>query len=94
MINRLNIARLLVISGFVVGTTSLLATFGHIGNPAYLAQTDFDGGQGHTWYHALREAFGDAGVPQRTGLRKYSPPPLLPGLQVPGRGRPARVSRC
>ncbi len=34
-----------------------------------------------------------AGVPQRSGLRHRSAPTLLPGLQLPDRGRPARVSR-
>jgi hypothetical protein len=59
MINQLNIARALLIFGFLYGLTSLLATFNHIGDPAYLVQSDFGGGQAHSWYHALREAFGD-----------------------------------
>lgn len=59
MINRLNIARALLVFGFLYGLTSLLATFNHIGDPAYLVQESFGGGQAHSWYHALREAFGD-----------------------------------
>ena len=59
MITRMNISRALLVFGFLYGMTSLLATFNHIGDPAYLAQESFGGGQGHTWYHALREAFGD-----------------------------------
>ena len=59
MINRMNIARALLVFGFLYGMTSLFATFNHIGDPAYLVQESFGGGQGHSWYHALREAFGD-----------------------------------
>lgn len=39
--------------------TSLVPTFQHIGDPLYLVQAEFDGGQAHSWYHALREGFGD-----------------------------------
>lgn len=56
---RLLIARILIVLGFLVGLSSLFATFGHIGDPAFMATPAFDGGPGHTWYHALREAFGD-----------------------------------
>jgi hypothetical protein len=59
MLTRLNIARALLVFGFLYGLTSLLATFNHIGDPAYLVQESFGGGQAHSWYHALREAFGD-----------------------------------
>ena len=59
MLTRLNIARALLVFGFLYGLTSLLATFNHIGDPAYLVQENFGGGQAHSWYHALREAFGD-----------------------------------
>lgn len=56
---QLNLARGLLVFGFLYGLTSLLATFNHIGDPAYLVQAEFGGGQAHSWYHALREAFGD-----------------------------------
>jgi len=59
MMNRLNIARGLLVFGFLYGLTSLGATFNHIGDPAFLVQENFGGGQAHSWYHALREAFGD-----------------------------------
>ena len=59
MITRLNIARSLLVFGFLYGMTSLFATFDHIGDPAYLVQESFGGGQAHSSYHALREAFGD-----------------------------------
>ena len=59
MLTRLNLARLLVVLGFLVGLGSVAATFGHIGDPAFTARPDFDGGAAHPWYHALREAFGD-----------------------------------
>jgi len=56
---QLNLARGLLVFGFLYGLTSLLATFNHIGDPAYLVQAEIGGGQAHSWYHALREAFGD-----------------------------------
>lgn len=59
MLTRLNLARALLVFGFLYGLGSLFATFGHIGDPDFLVQESFDGGQGHAWYHALREAFGD-----------------------------------
>ena len=59
MINQLNIARAMLVFGFCYGLASLLATFTHIGDPAYLVQSNFGGGQAHSWYHALREACGD-----------------------------------
>lgn len=59
MLTRLNIARALLVFGFLYGLTSLLATINHIGDPAYLVQESFGGGQAHSWYHALRETFGD-----------------------------------
>lgn len=57
--DRLSVARTLLVLGFLVGLFSLLPTFGHIGDPAYLATAGFGGGQHHTWYHALREGMGD-----------------------------------
>ena len=57
--NQLNLARGLLVFGFLYGLTSLGATFNHIGDPAYLVQPEFGGGQAHSWYHALREACGD-----------------------------------
>lgn len=57
--NRLNLARSLVVLGFLIGLGSLGSTFDHIGDPAYLVTAAFDGGQAHAWYHALREGFGD-----------------------------------
>lgn len=59
MINRPNIARALLIFGFVYGLTSLTATFGHIGDPTYMVAAEFGGGQTHSWHHALREVFDD-----------------------------------
>ncbi|MDG2175167.1 MAG: hypothetical protein P8M72_03390 [Gammaproteobacteria bacterium] len=59
MMTQLNITRALLVFGFLYGLTSLLATFNHIGDPAYLVQAEFGGGQAHSWYQALHEAFGD-----------------------------------
>lgn len=62
MFNRLNIARTLVVLGLLTGLGSLAATFSHIGDPAFMVAPEFDGGPHHSWYHALREAFGDIGT--------------------------------
>ena len=56
---RINVARVLVVAGFAIGLTSLSATFSHIGDPNYLVQPEFENGQTHAWYHALREAVGN-----------------------------------
>jgi len=59
MTDRLNIARSLVLLGFLIGLGSLWSTFAHVGDPAYLLAPGFDGGAAHAWYHALREGLGD-----------------------------------
>jgi Ca2+/Na+ antiporter len=55
---RINIGRALVLTGFLVGLTSLWATFSHISDPNYLLLSSYDNGPGHARYHALREVFG------------------------------------
>lgn len=57
--NRLNIARALMVIGLVVGLESLRQTFLHIGDPLFTLPPEFGGGTTHAWYHALREAVGD-----------------------------------
>lgn len=57
--SRLNIARVLLVIGLGIGLESLLATFSHIGDPAFAGQAELFGGPTHTWYHALREGVGD-----------------------------------
>ena len=57
--SRLNIARILVTIGLLVGLQSLYATFTHIGDPLFILPSGFGGGTTHAWYHALREAVGD-----------------------------------
>ena len=54
---RLNIARALVIVGFMIGLTSLYQTVSHIGDPEFLLV----GGDiiDHGYYHFFREAGGD-----------------------------------
>ncbi len=56
---KLNIGRLLIVLGLVVGLESLRQTFSHIGDPLYTVMPEFGGGTTHSWYHALREAMGD-----------------------------------
>ncbi|MDB4511862.1 hypothetical protein N9060_00225 [Arenicella sp.] len=60
--SKLNIARILVAIGMIIGVESLAATFGHIGDPLYTLPEEFGGGTTHAWYHALREALGDIGT--------------------------------
>ena len=57
--SRLNIGRILIVLGLVVGLESLRMTFKHIGDPLYTLLPEFPGGTTHAWYHALREAVGD-----------------------------------
>ncbi len=57
--SKLNIARVLILIGIVVGAESLMQTFNHIGDPLFRISVDHPGGADHAWYHALREAVGD-----------------------------------
>lgn len=57
--NKLNIARVLILIGIVVGLESLWQTFNHIGDPLFRISVDHPGGADHAWYHALREFVGD-----------------------------------
>lgn len=59
---QLNIARVLLVVGLGIGLGSLMATFSHIGDPAFAGQAELFGGPSHTWYHALREGVGDVGA--------------------------------
>lgn len=59
MLSRFILARLLLVAGFLTGLGSLMATFGHIGDPLYRVSAEFDGGRAHSWYHALREGCAD-----------------------------------
>lgn len=62
MLNRLNIGRLLLVAGLVVGWESLFQTFNHVGDPRFMISATHPGGEHHAWYHALREAFGDIAI--------------------------------
>ena len=57
--NRLNLCRLLIVSGFALGLVSLTITASHIGDPLYTLIAEFEAGATHAWYHALREISGD-----------------------------------
>lgn len=59
MNSRLNIARVLIVLGLIVGLESLRQTFMHIGDPLFTLPPEFPSGTKHAWYHALREAVGD-----------------------------------
>lgn len=60
--NKLNIARVLIVIGMVVGWESLYQSFHHIGDPLFLISPDHPGGDTHAWYHVLRELMGDIGT--------------------------------
>ncbi len=56
---RLNIARVLLVIGLLIGYTSLSKTLGHIGSPGYLLVAASTEGPTHGWYHVFREGVGD-----------------------------------
>lgn len=55
----LNIARVLVVVGLIIGLESLYQTFNHIGDPLFRISPEHPGGADHAWYHCLRELLGD-----------------------------------
>ena len=55
--NYLNIARGLVITGFLLGLTSFYQTISHIGDPEFLLVAGDT--LNHGYYHFFREAGGD-----------------------------------
>lgn len=57
--NKLNIARVLVVLGLIVGWESLFQSFNHIGDSLFLISAEHPGGETHAWYHVLRELMGD-----------------------------------
>lgn len=62
MVSRLNIGRVLIVIGFLVGWESLYQTFNHIGDPLFMISPEHPGGDTHAWYHTLRELMGDIGT--------------------------------
>lgn len=60
--SRLNIARVILVIGLIIGLPSLFATFSHIGDPLFTLPPENTAGTTHAWYHALREAIGDVGT--------------------------------
>ena len=55
----LNIARVLLFIGLMIGLKSWWQTISHIGDESYLLVSEFTKGKYHAWYHAFREAIGD-----------------------------------
>ncbi len=55
----LYIARVLVITGILIGVKSWWQTLTHIGDETYMLIPEFTKGKYHAWYHAFREAIGD-----------------------------------
>jgi hypothetical protein len=51
---RINIGRALIVTGFLIGLTSLSATYSHINDPSYLLSATYDNGPGHAHYHGLQ----------------------------------------
>ncbi len=56
---RLNIGRILLSIGLIIGMGSLFMTFSHIGDTDYILISSFEKGTTHAWYHAFRESIGD-----------------------------------
>ena len=55
----LQIARILLIIGLVIGLKSWWMTIQHVGDENYTLISEFTKGKYHAWYHAFREAIGD-----------------------------------
>jgi hypothetical protein len=51
---RLIAARILLVSGLLVGLGSWKETIGHVGDPRYMLLPGFAEGATHAWYHAFR----------------------------------------
>lgn len=60
IVNRMNIARVLTIFGFVVGLRSVGFTWDHIGNAGFVLTSESRLAVEHSWHHFFREVFGDA----------------------------------
>ncbi|APD08175.1 hypothetical protein UJ101_02677 [Flavobacteriaceae bacterium UJ101] len=58
----LNIARVLIVIGFIIGLKSWWQTISHINDESYTLIPEFTKGKYHAWYHAFREAIGDLSV--------------------------------
>ena len=61
-LTRMNIARILVVFGFVVGLRSVYFTWSHIGNDLFLLTPESPLALTHSWHHFFRELFGDFGA--------------------------------
>tara|TARA_Y100000590_G_scaffold445607_1_gene578005 strand:+ start:213 stop:641 length:429 start_codon:yes stop_codon:yes gene_type:complete len=61
-LTRINIARFLVLFGFIVGLRSIYYTWAHIGNDLFLLTSDSPLALTHSWHHFFREIFGDFGA--------------------------------
>ena len=59
MINRLNIARVLTMLGFLIGLRSVGFTWAHIGDEMFVLTADSRLAVTHSWHHYFREVFGD-----------------------------------
>ena len=57
--NKLNIAKGLLVIGIIIGLKSWWQTISYIGDETYLLIPEFGKGKYHAWYHAFREAIGD-----------------------------------
>lgn len=66
----IRLAQILIIIGFLIGLVSLSITFSHIGDAAFLAQSD---PTTHAWYHFFREGWGDMGAMTAVLLLIFSP---------------------
>ena len=60
IVNRLNIARVLTIVGFLVGLRSVGFTWAHIGDAGFVLTSESRLAVEHSWHHFFREVFGDA----------------------------------
>ncbi|MDG2316153.1 MAG: hypothetical protein P8M36_04470 [Gammaproteobacteria bacterium] len=61
-LTRMNVARILVIFGFIAGLRSVYFTWSHIGSDLFLLTPESPLALTHSWHHFFRELFGDFGA--------------------------------
>ena len=74
--SRLNVARFLMVFGFIVGLRSVYFTWSHIGSDLFLLTPESPLALTHSWHHFFRELFGDFGAMIGVLILLWLPKPL------------------
>ena len=75
-LNRLNVARALMLIGFLIGLRSVGFTWAHIGDELFVLTADSRLAVTHSWHHYFREVFGDVAAMVVILLILFVPEPL------------------